>query len=67
MLWNWSIDIYYGGEVIKSNSKENDTLKVKILDEGNLVGETSLFPMRYLVDGSKKAATVLNISLKTVH
>ena len=29
-VWNWSMDLYYGGEVINHNRQGNDTIKIHL-------------------------------------
>ena len=32
MFWNWETEIYYGGEIIKSNVTGTDTVKVSVYE-----------------------------------
>jgi hypothetical protein len=66
--WHWPTYLYYGGEVINTNLKSgNDTLKVQLYQETSdseiLIGDTSHFPLRYLVSGNKKAPATLNLTM----
>lgn len=69
--WNWPIEFYYGGEVIEENRTTQDTLRVALYKQGSddkqggedkLVGDTGKFPLRYLIDGRKKATAHLNLT-----
>jgi len=61
LYWNWETEIYYGGEVIKSNVTGTDTIKVSIYENGDhgpvILGETGMLPLKFLVDGNKRAKT----------
>ncbi len=61
LYWNWETEIYYGGEVIKSNVTGSDTIKVSIYENGDhgpvILGETGMLPLKFLVDGNKRAKT----------
>lgn len=70
--WNWPVDMYYGGEIIHTNTMGNDTLKIYLYSGERLLGDTGAFPLRYLIDGSKKATPRMNVTLEgelmgTVH
>lgn len=69
--WQWPVEFYYGGEVIEENRKSQDTLRVALYKQGSeekpggedkLVGDTGKFPLRYLVDGRKRATVKLNLT-----
>lgn len=34
--WNWDVDLYFGGEVINSNTREGDTLMISVHEENDL-------------------------------
>jgi hypothetical protein len=61
MFWNWETEIYYGGEIIKSNVTGTDTVKVSVYEQGDhgpvILGETGHLPLKYLIDGNKRAKT----------
>lgn len=66
------MDIYYGGEVIHTNTAGNDSLKIYLYHGQVLFGDTGAFPLRYLIDGSKKATPRMNLTnngvlMGTVH
>jgi len=66
--WQWPLEFYYGGEVIEENRTTQDTLRVALYKQGSdekqdkLVGDTGKFPLRYLVDGRKRATVHLNLT-----
>lgn len=60
--WNWPLDLYYGGEVIHTNTAGNDSLKIYLYCGHKLFGDTGAFPLRYLVDGSRKATPRMNVT-----
>ena len=62
LFWNWETEIYYGGEIIKSNVTGTDTVKVSVFENSDhgpvILGETGMLPLRFLLDGNKRAHTI---------